>query len=45
MDKEGEIVSLPAEKLELGYRTSIIKKAGYVVLEAKIQLKEGDPGD
>ena len=42
MDKEGEIFSLPAEKLELGYRTSVIKKAGYIVLEAKIQLKEGD---
>ena len=42
MDKEGEIISLPAEKLELGYRTSVIKKAGYIVLEAKIQLKEGD---
>lgn len=42
MDKEGEIFVLPAEKLELGYRTSIIKKAGYIVLEAKIQLKKGD---
>lgn len=42
MDKEGEIFSLSAEKLELGYRTSVIKKAGYIVLEAKIQLKEGD---
>lgn len=42
MDKEGEIFSLLAEKLELGYRTSVIKKAGYIVLEAKIQLKEGD---
>ena len=42
MDKEEEIFSLTAEKLELGYRTSVIKKAGYIVLEAKIQLKEGD---
>lgn len=25
MDEEGEIVTLPADKLELGYRTSIIK--------------------
>lgn len=43
MDDEGEIVTLPADKLELGYRTSIIKTAGYIVLEAKLQLKEGDP--
>lgn len=43
MDEEGEIITLPADKLELGYRTSIIKTAGYIVLEAKLQLKEGDP--
>lgn len=42
MDGEGEIFTIPAEKLELGYRTSIIKKAGYIVLEAKIRLKEGN---
>ena len=34
MDEEGEIVTLPADKLELGYRTSIIARKGYVVLEA-----------
>lgn len=43
MDTEGNIFTIPAEKLELGYRTSIIKKAGYIVLEAKIRLAEGDP--
>ena len=43
MYEEGEIVTLPADKLELGYRTSIIKTAGYIVLEAKLQLKEGNP--
>ena len=43
MDDEGEIITLPADKLELGYRTSIIKTAGYIVLEAKLQLKEGAP--
>ena len=43
MDEEGEIVTLPADKLELGYRTSIIKTAGYIVLQAKLQLKEGNP--
>ena len=43
MNREGDIFTLPAEKLELGYRTSVIKTAGYIVLEAKIRLKEGDP--
>ncbi len=42
MDAEGNIFAIPVEKLELGYRTSIIKKAGYIVLEAKIRLEEGD---
>ena len=42
MDAEGKIFAIPTEKLELGYRTSVIKKAGYIVLEAKIRLKEGD---
>ena len=42
MDAEGKIFTISAEKLELGYRTSVIKKAGYIVLEAKIRLKEGD---
>ncbi len=42
MDAKGKIFAIPAEKLELGYRTSVIKKAGYIVLEAKIRLKEGD---
>lgn len=42
MTKEGEILTLPAEKLELGYRTSIIKKEEYLVLEAVLTLKEGN---
>lgn len=43
MNDEGDIFTLPTEELELGYRTSIIKTAGYIVLEAKIRLKEGNP--
>lgn len=42
MTKDGEILTLPAEKLELGYRTSVIKTAEYIVLDAVIVLKEGD---
>ena len=36
-------IAIPAEELELGYRTSIIARKGYVVLEAVIVLKTGDP--
>ena len=40
---EGEFLTIPKEDLELGYRTSIIEKRQYLVLEAVIGLKEGDP--
>ena len=40
---EGEFLTIPKEKLELGYRTSVIEKKHYLVLEAVIGLKEGDP--
>ena len=42
MTREGEILTIPAEKMEMGYRTSIIKTAGYLVLEAVISLKKGE---
>ena len=42
MTGEGEILTLPAEKLEMGYRTSIIKTKGYLVLHAVISLEEGN---
>ena len=42
MTREGEILTIPADKLEMGYRTSIIKTAGYLVLEAVISLKKGE---
>ena len=42
MTGEGEIRVIPAAELEMGYRTSIIKKAGYLVLGATISLKEGN---
>lgn len=42
MTQEGEIRQIPAEELEMGYRTSLVKKAGYLVLGATISLKEGN---
>ena len=42
MNQDGEIFEIPVEKLEMGYRTSVIKTAGYIVLEAVLSLKKGD---
>lgn len=42
LTNEGDIVTIPAEKLELGYRTSVVVKQKYVVLEAVLSLEKGD---
>ena len=39
---DGERLVLKNAQLELGYRTSVIAKKGSIVLEAVIQLREGD---
>ncbi len=39
---EGQVLSLNAEELQLGYRTSCIKTNGYVVLEGEFQLSPGN---
>ena len=39
---EGQILVLKNEELELGYRTSVVRKKGYIVLEATIALEEGN---
>ena len=41
MTAEGEILTLPAEKLQMGYRTSLVKTKGYLVLGAVIALRQG----
>lgn len=43
LTQEGVIKTLTLDELELGYRTSIIARNGYVVLEAVIGLKPGNP--
>lgn len=40
---EGEVKTLPAKELSLGYRTSCILERGYVVLEAELSLAGGEP--
>lgn len=42
VDGEGNLVTIPKDELELGYRTSIIAKKGYVVVGAKIGLTKGN---
>lgn len=41
LSKDGEITVLSREELDLGYRTSVIGREGYIALEAVIALKEG----
>lgn len=39
---KGEVKTLAKEELELGYRTSVIAKKGYIVLEAVLELQKGE---
>lgn len=41
LDPQGKVQKLPADQLELGYRSSIIKSEGYTVLDAVISLAPG----
>ena len=40
---ENEIITVPAEELELSYRHSIIPEKNWIVLGAKLKLQKGDP--
>lgn len=42
LTRKGEIRTLQAEELAMGYRTSAIKEAGYIVLSAVLSLEKGD---
>lgn len=42
---EGEIITLSKEELELGYRTSLVGKNHYIVLEAVVGLEKGRKED
>jgi UDP-N-acetylmuramate dehydrogenase len=42
MDEEGNIYCLTPEALELGYRSSILQKKNYILLEAEIRLTKGN---
>ena len=44
MKPDGEILRLKKDELELGYRTSVIAKKGYLALSALLELEKGDKG-
>ena len=37
-DSDGNIITLPADELKLGYRTSVISEKGYTVIRAGFKL-------
>lgn len=39
---EGDFCALPGCELDMGYRSSVISKRGYIVLEAAIKLQKGE---
>ena len=43
LDEERKLRRLSADELELGYRTSRVKKEGWIVTGAELKLKFGDP--
>lgn len=41
---QDEIIILPQDQMEFGYRESIVSKENDIVLEVKLQLEQGDSG-
>lgn len=39
---QGEVKKIPVEELKLGYRTSVVREEGYLVLEACLKLVPGE---
>ena len=42
LTQEGKLLTIPVEELGLAYRTSVVEKKDYVVVEATLRLKKGD---
>ena len=45
MTPDGDIVEVKAADMQLGYRTSVFKTNGYIILFAKYNLHTGDPAE
>lgn len=42
LDQDGEVRTLTCGEMQFGYRTSLAKKKGYIVLGAELTLKQGE---
>lgn len=42
LTRERELLTLSKEEMNFGYRTSVVKEKGYVVISAELQLRKGD---
>lgn len=42
LDQEGIVRTLTGEEMQFGYRTSLAKKKGYIVLETVLELQQGE---
>lgn len=45
LTRDGEVITLTADELELGYRTSCIPKNGYTVLEVCLEFENGEQAE
>ncbi|MFV0527992.1 MAG: UDP-N-acetylmuramate dehydrogenase [Lachnospiraceae bacterium] len=43
LNEAGQILDIPVQSMEMGYRTSVVKTNRYVVLGAVLQLQKDDP--
>lgn len=43
LTREGKLLHLIRDELEMGYRTSVIAKRQYIVLDTVLELSKGDP--
>jgi UDP-N-acetylmuramate dehydrogenase len=41
--REGQVMTLPTEQLQMGYRTSLFETNGAAILSAEFSLEKGDP--
>lgn len=42
MDEDGNILKLSKDELELGYRSSVLQKKNYILIDADLELSPGD---
>lgn len=45
LTEDGEFLTIPVEKMEMGYRTSVVAKKNYTVLGAVLELKAGEKAE